>query len=131
MNDCKNVVAKNRKSKTFYKCSRPSESSTGSEIEQFFQNLERRETEPHHIEAIGNEANKLYQDTEESLNTEQKLRQQQSPLDEDLQQRLETQATETQILAAEALNAQQRYFKALQEWKRRETALLKDFNKRL
>ena len=58
------------------------------EIEQFFENLERRETEPKHIEAIGNQANILYQNTEESLNLEQSLRQQllKSPLDDELQQ---------------------------------------------
>ena len=53
-----------------------------AEIEQFFENLEQRDTEPAHIEVIGNQANSLYQDTESSLNLEQELRQQlqQSPL---------------------------------------------------
>ncbi|MAA79625.1 MAG: hypothetical protein CL916_10230, partial [Deltaproteobacteria bacterium] len=97
------------------------------EIKQFFGNLEQRETEPKHIEAIGNQANTLYQDTEESLNLEDSLRDQlkQSPLDTDLQQRLTNQTNQTQQLASEALDAQHRYFKELQEWKRREHALLK------
>ena len=42
-----------------------------TEIEQFFENLEQRDTEPAHIEAIGNQANALYQDTESSLKIEQ------------------------------------------------------------
>ena len=97
------------------------------EIEQFFQNLEERETEPKHIEIIGDQANTLYQNTEESLNLEQSLRQQLqlSPLDDALQQQLDQQVKRTQQLASEALNVQQRYFKAVQEWKREENALLK------
>ena len=98
-----------------------------TEIEQFFENLEQRDTEPAHIESIGNQANTLYQDTEASLKIEQQLRLQlqQSPLDQTLQEQLDQQTNETQRLAAEALNVQQRYFQSLQEWKRKENALLK------
>ena len=98
-----------------------------TEIEQFFENLEQRDTEPVHIESIGNQANTLYQDTEASLKIEQQLRLQlqQSPLDNTLQEKLNQQTNETQRLAAEALNAQQRYFQSVQEWKRKENALLK------
>ena len=96
------------------------------DIQKFFTELEQRDSAPQHVENIGEEANALYQETEAALQIEQGLREQlqRSPLDEALRDALNTQIQKTQQLAEQALNIQQRYFNAVQEWKRKENEVL-------
>ena len=96
------------------------------EIQRFFEDLEKEGHLPESLEELSIESTRLYQDTEESLAQESILRQAltKNPLNEGLQQQLAEQSQQTQRLAQEAMDSQQRYFQALQEWKRKEAQLL-------
>ncbi len=96
------------------------------DIQAFFTNLESADRLPEHLQELNSQSTELYQQTEQALETETALRNElkDSPLDADIQERLESQIQETQQLAQRAMDAQQEYFDKLQAWKQTEAQLL-------
>ena len=81
---------------------------------------------PAHIQEAASLATRLYQQTEEALAAENQVRDAalSSPLDQEIQASLTTASATTQMLAQQAMDAQQDYFEQLQNWKRSEQELL-------